>query len=228
MQSREREGEELSEIAAFFDLDGTLIDVNSGLMWARHERRLGNISRLEMLRVAVFGIGYRLAIVDVERVYAEAVRRYAGVARAELDQRTRDWFRDEIVSHLRPGAAAAIEHHRRLAHRLVLLTSISGYEAQIATETWNLDAWLANDFPVDDGDRLTGELASPLCYGAGKVVYAERWAAAHGVDISRSWFYTDSYTDMPMLEVVAEPRVVAPDPRLKRVARKRGWPIVRW
>ena len=66
----------------------------------------------------------------------------------------------------------------------------------------------------------------PVCYGAGKTYWAERFAAAEGLDLARSYFYTDSITDLPVLERVGEPRVVNPDPRLRRAAMRRGWPVL--
>jgi phosphoserine phosphatase len=71
-------------------------------------------------------------------------------------------------------------------------------------------------------------MEAPLCFGAGKVVHASAWARDHGVDLSASAFYTDSVSDLPMLERVGEPRVINPDLRLRRVARRRGWPIESW
>jgi phosphoserine phosphatase len=72
---------------------------------------------------------------------------------------------------------------------------------------------------------LTGQVVPPVCYGTGKVVWAERFAEEHGVDLSASYFYTDSITDLPLLERVAHPVAVNPDPRLRRLAQKRGWPV---
>jgi phosphoserine phosphatase len=68
----------------------------------------------------------------------------------------------------------------------------------------------------------------PFCYGPGKVQRAERWAAEHGVELEQSYFYTDSLSDLPMLERVGQPRIVNPDPRLRREANRRGWPILDW
>jgi phosphoserine phosphatase len=64
-----------------------------------------------------------------------------------------------------------------------------------------------------------------VCYGQGKVVWAERFAAEHDVDLAASYFYTDSISDLPLLERVGHPVVVNPDLRLRRLARKRGWPL---
>jgi phosphoserine phosphatase len=66
-----------------------------------------------------------------------------------------------------------------------------------------------------------------VCYGRGKAYWAERFAAEHGVDLTRSYFYTDSITDLPVLDRVGHPRVVHPDPRLRRLAQRRGWQVLR-
>ena len=218
----------MSRSAAFFDLDGTLIDVNSAMLWARYEQKMGNVTRLQTLRVSWKLVLYKFAVVDANALYAEALRRYEGVLESDLDRRTREWFTREVQPRIRPGALTALEDHRRQGHPLVLLTSVSGYEAAAAMEAWNMDGWLANAFPTDSAGRLTGDVPSPLCYGEGKVDHAEAYAAKHDIDLDSSWFYTDSYTDLPMLERVGNPRIVGPDPRLKLAARRRGWPIMDW
>jgi len=218
----------MTKTGAFFDLDRTLIDLNSGLHWAVSERRLGNISAEQMARATLWSLLYHLAIVDIETAFGEASRHYRGVTHVELSDRTRHWFQREIAHHLRPGAARAIEAHRTQGHALVLLTNSSSFEASVAAETWRFDHYLANRFPLDDQERLTGHYERPLCYGVGKVELAERWAAEHGVDLDRSFFYTDSYSDLPMLERVGQPRVVAPDPRLRLAAWRRRWLVVDW
>jgi len=156
------------------------------------------------------------------------VGHYRGTLRTEIDERTRSWFFDEVQARLRPGAARALSAHREKGHKLVLLTNSSVFEARVASETWELDHYLANDFVTDETGRLTGDFSRPLCYGEGKVLYAEKWSAEEGIELSDAFFYTDSYSDVPMLERVGEPRVVAPDPRLRRLAKRRGWEVLTW
>ena len=86
---------------------------------------------------------------------------------------------------------------------------------------------LASRLGVRDG-RFTGEVETPFCFGAGKVAVAEAWAARHDVDLDTSAFFTDSISDLPMLERVGEPVVVNPDLRLGWEARRRAWPVRRW
>ena len=86
--------------------------------------------------------------------------------------------------------------------------------------------FLVTELVVRDG-RFTGQVIEPVCYGRGKAYWAERFAAEHGVDLARSYFYTDSITDLPVLDRVGHPRVVHPDPRLRRLAQRRGWQVLR-
>jgi phosphoserine phosphatase len=108
-----------------------------------------------------------------------------------------------------------------------MLTSSSSYQADYACQAWGLDHWIANRFPTEDG-RLLGTYQKPLVYGHGKVIYAEAWARKAGVELSRSYFYTDSYSDLPMLQAVGYPRVVNPDPKLRAHAEKNKWVLLDW
>ena len=84
-----------------------------------------------------------------------------------------------------------------------------------------------NHLSVEDG-IFTGEPIEPICYGVGKVAHAEGIALKLNVKLAECAFYTDSMSNLPMLEAVGRPVVVSPDPRLRRVARKRGWPVQDW
>ena len=214
--------------AAFFDLDRTVIADNSGLLYARWERRHGRISRRQLAQTVLWGGLYHFALVDLEAAFTRALSHYKGVEDAELRARTQAFFDSTVADLLLPGAAAAIAYHRERGEPTILLTNSSSYLAEAASAAFGLDHWLANRFTRDAEGRLDGHFEAPLCYGHGKVLRASAFAAERGIDLGRCTFYTDSLTDLPMLECVGQPRVVQPDPRLRRVARKRGWPILDW
>lgn len=214
--------------AAFFDLDRTLIAENSGLLYARWERKHGRIGRRMLAQGLVWGGLYHLSLVDIDKAYLRALGHFVGTPAAELDARTQEWFAEEVEGLLLPGARAAIERHRAAGEPTVVLTNSSAWAAAAAQQAWGLDDWLANRFTVDADGRLDGEIERPICYGAGKAARAEAWCAARGLSLQASAFYTDSFSDLAMLEQVGRPVVVQPDPRLRRVARRRGWPIQDW
>lgn len=213
---------------AFFDLDRTLIDCNSALVYARYELRHGRIRPWQFAKASVWMVGYHLSTINMESAYHEALAHYRGASADEIDQRTRGWFHDEIAPRLLLRAYEAMARHRDAGHPVVLLSNTSQFQARVATEAWQLDDWLANTFEIDETGSLTGRLAPPMCYGAGKVDHAAKWLADHGYAASDAYFYTDSYSDLPGLLAVGHPRVVNADPRLAREAKRRGWQTENW
>jgi HAD superfamily hydrolase (TIGR01490 family) len=213
--------------AAFFDLDKTLITANSARLWMMRDYRRGRVGKLDIAAGGFFLAAYHLGFVDMLRATRKALSTVKGLPETQLRQETDDWFREEVVPVEAPGARGVIEAHRSDGHRLVLLTSSSPYASACAVSHWDLDSFLSMRYEVLDG-CFTGEVLQPLCYGEGKVHYAEALAVAEGIDLDDSWFYTDSFTDLPMLERVGHPMVVNPDPRLGREARRREWPILDW
>ena len=213
--------------AAFFDLDGTLLTVNSARLWLRRERRLGRVTGLQVARAMLCMGGYRLGVLDMEATLRAALATYRGEEEAAIRAATREWWAAEVRPTVAPGARAVLERHRAAGDLLVLLTSSSRYAAEMAREEFGLDDVLFQAYETEGG-CFTGAPTLPICYGPGKVEVASAWARAAGVELARSSFYTDSSTDLPMLEQVGHPCAVQPDPRLRVIARARGWPIVDW
>ncbi len=216
------------QVAAFFDLDLTLLTVNSGHLWMARERRLGRLSLRNTVEAFFKFAAYRLSIIDMEDAMRKALALYVGDTEEDLDRWTREWYEDEVAHTVAPGARPALKRHRDRGHPLVLLTSSSLYLSKTVSRQLELDDYICSRYEVGDDGKFTGEPVFPLCYGEGKVTLAERWAAEHEVDLSRSYFYSDSYTDLPMLQRVGQPRVVNPDLRLRRYARKNGWTTLDW
>ena len=149
--------------AAFFDLDDTLIDGISGILYARFERREGRISAAQMAQTLLWGALYRVSLMDIERAFERALAYYRGVPESVLVARTRRWFDADVAGLLRPGAGPVLAAHREAGRPLVLLTNSSPYMAEIACRTFGLDDWLSNAFDVDTDGKMTGGFERPLC-----------------------------------------------------------------
>ena len=212
---------------AFFDLDGTLLTVNSGRLWMDAERREGRIGTGTFLKGLFYLAMYRAGSVDIDAAMHEALATIAGEEESRVRERTRRWYETLVSPFAAPGAVPVLAAHRAQGHALVLLTSSSPYASECATRQFELDGYVSTVYQVRDG-RFTGDFVSPLCFGEGKIRRAEQYARKNGFDIRRSYFYTDSATDLPMLERVRFPRVVNPDLRLRLEALRRGWPILDW
>jgi HAD superfamily hydrolase (TIGR01490 family) len=213
---------------AFFDLDKTLISRNSATLWIRFELAAGRVTRWQALHALTYVVRYSLGSVDMEDAIRRSVASIAGQPEAELRERALRFY-DALVRPLyRPGAAAAIAAHRAAGDRLVLLTSSSNYVSELVCRDLGLDDYLCNRFEVDADGRYTGRPIEPLCFGSGKVELAARHAERSELSLTDAVFYTDSISDLPMLEAVGRPVAVHPDPRLRRAAKQRGWEIVEW
>lgn len=215
---------------AFFDMDRTLLSVNTGSLWIRSEVSGGHLKRRDAARGLFHIAKYHLGFGAIEGVIEDAVGLLAGTPEQDLDARTERFYHRDVAYRVRPGAAAVIARHTAQGHALALLTTSSNYLARRVATAVGIDGVVCSRFEVDAAGRFTGVPRRPLCYGPGKVELAQAWLAEHAPNCSLAdcWFYTDSASDLPMLDAVGHPVVVHPDPRLARVAKRRGWPIARW
>lgn len=212
---------------AFFDVDKTILDANSATLWLRREMRLGFVSRWVALRGFGWLALYALGMARIERVLVDAVMTLRDVAEKDIADRTATFFHEEIRALIRPQALAAIEKHRAAGDAVYLLTTSSTYLSALLAAELEVDGFVCNQLEVERG-AFTGRVHEPICFGAGKVTRAEAVARNLGVALSDCFFYSDSYSDLPMLLAVGTPIVVTPDIRLRRVAKERGWPIEEW
>jgi HAD superfamily hydrolase (TIGR01490 family) len=213
-------------VGAFFDLDGTLIARNSAALYMKHLRETGRARRRDLALTFYYVGRYKLGLLDVERAIAVSMGWIRGRDEAAVRADCESWYASTIRPYVFPAMAATVAAHRRAGHVPVILTSATRYLAGPLAADLGIEHLLVTQLLVREG-RFTGEAVRPVCYGEGKTYWAERFAAEQGIDLGRSYFYTDSITDLPVLERVGEPRVVNPDPRLSRLAGRRGWPVIR-
>lgn len=217
----------LSHRAAFFDMDRTLVRVNTGNLYLSWRMKRGQAGVRDFLRVSGWMLQYTLGVVDAPRVTTLALRSLAGTEEDAFRAECREWYDAMVRQHVTALAREAVEARRRAGYTLVILSASTPYATAPLADDLGIEHVLCTRLAVHEG-RFTGAYEDPLVYGAGKVTVAERWAREHSIDLAASTFYTDSVSDLPMLERVGEPRVINPDPRLRVRALVRGWPVERW
>ena len=212
--------------AAFFDMDRTLLRIDSGMSWMRFLRRRGELSAFGMARAVYWSVLYKLAILDIEALATRLTADIQGDSVDEMIAKCAEWYRTDIVHEVAPKARHAIDHHRAAGDQIVILTGATQFIAEVVAGSLDIDHTLCTRLQIQNG-RFTGRLDA-LCVGENKVDMAESLAREAAIDIDRSTFYSDSYNDVPMLERVGTPVAVNPDARLRRRARSSGWRIERW
>lgn len=214
---------------AFFDLDKTLLSINSSKYWAFALRAQGRLTSRHILGALFWLTKYRFGWGQLDQKHIETLgKAFKGISADEMETYIQEHYLEELKSTVRPGAASAIEKHRRKGELCVMLTSSPQIIPNFVGKYLRMDAVLSTQLEWDQDRIFTGNLLSEVCFAEGKVTAAKAFCAKKSIPLEACFFYTDSATDLPLLEAVGHPICVEPDPRLKRLAMIRGWRIEDW
>ena len=212
--------------AAFFDLDKTIIAKSSPLALGRSFFREGLIGRSFLLKSLYAQLVFALMGADeskMDRMRVEAAKMTAGWEQEKVRQVVTEVL-EEVISPLIYAEALELMHDHRAASRLVCIVSSSPEEiVQPLATMLRANRFIATKATIVDG-KYTGELEF-YAYGPHKVEAIRTLAEEAGIDLARSFAYSDSATDLPMLELVGNPVAVNPDKGLRRIALDKGWTI---
>lgn len=222
----------MAAAAAIFDLDRTLIAESSTSVFMRHIADAGIsdgtgvplldplVSATSRLMKAVFDtVGESRLLMQPAKL---AVRAAAGWSMVDVEQASRAAAR-ELAESVHPFAKLLIEEHRDAGRLLVLASTSPVAFTQPLADELGFDAVIGTRWG-NDGTSYAGELDGPFVWGPEKAHAVEEWAAANGVNLGRSYAYSDSYYDAPLLDLVGHPTAVNPDARLAATAAIKGWP----
>jgi len=212
--------------AAFFDLDKTVIAKSSTLAFGKPFYRGGLVNRRAVLKSSFAQFVYLLQGADEDSM--DKMRDYLKALCAGWPvQQVHDIVAEtlhELIDPLVYAEAVALFEEHHAAGRDVVIVSSSGEEVVGPIgEMLGVDRIVATRMVVQDG-RYTGDIAF-YAYGPGKAAAIRELAAEAGLDLAQCYAYSDSATDLPMLELVGHPVAVNPDKALRRVATDRGWPV---
>ena len=214
--------------AAFFDLDGTLIPGSANIPLARAAFGAGMVSPGELARDLRNGVSFLLQGATDERSAAVRDRILAAVTgrpAAEVVALS-DGFLPGLVGSITPRMRHVLEEHAAAGRdRIVLSASPTEIVSRFAVAA-GLEMGTGTTSQVGADGRYTGRLAGPFCYGEGKAVILRSLARERGYDLAACYAYSDSASDLPLLEAVGHPVAVNPEPALRDLAEERGWPIL--
>ena len=196
---------------AFFDLDYTLLNASSGMIYVRESIKQ---RRVPLWLVGYIGLGYQLKRLDFGQAHTRLITYVGRQGRTETAQFFAALVTNKILPRLTPAGKAKIEWHKNQGHQVVIISaSIEEMVKPVAEYLGLGQDYLCTHLTVQN-DHYTGELSGPLCHGPGKVYWAREWAVKNKLDFSRTigYFYTDSSSDLPLLEMAAHPVAVNPSP----------------
>jgi HAD superfamily hydrolase (TIGR01490 family) len=214
-----------------FDLDGTLLPGDSDHAFGEFLVQLGWADGTEFARrndgyYADYQRG-QLDIADYIR-FITAPWRLRPLAEAEAASRR--FIAEVIRPMLRPAALELIERHRRAGDRLAIVTATNDFVTRPIADLLGVPDLIATELERDTEGRATGAIRGVPSFRQGKVERVQAWLAGQGASLegcAKSVFYSDSTNDLPLLERVSDPVATNPGPALERLARERGWPVLK-
>jgi len=214
---------------ALFDLDHTLLPLDSDYEWGEFTIRLGWCDATEFKRRnAEYFEHYRAGTLDIHdyvRFATQALREQGPRAAAQAHER----FMDEVIRPaVRPQALELVERHRRAGAQVLIVTATNDFVTGPIAQVFGVSELIAVQLERDAQGQVTGEIVGTPSAREGKVQRMNEWLASRSLDWAdvETTFYTDSLNDLPLLEKVTYPVVTNPDDKLRLLARERGWPIL--
>jgi HAD superfamily hydrolase (TIGR01490 family) len=216
----------MSVRAALFDVDGVILRGKGLTLFARHLVARGEATPALVVRATWYALGHRLGWLDGGAVLRRVAAAYLSGRRVEdLVVQGEEWFATRGAAAIHPEAWKLVEHHRREGTPVVLLSGGMNFLVAPLARALGAVHWVAVE-PESEAGVFTGRLREPLCIDEGKLFHAHAVTRELGVELSACTFYTDDYGDVPLAQAVGEPVIVNPDPRLRREAGLRGWPVL--
>lgn len=213
--------------AAFYDFDGTLASSNVVTRYLYFARRCPSpVESFRRTAIAVGGVPYWLLIDAWSRAAfnRQFFGLYAGMPESRLKEQAAGLLEQETRPKIYPGSRELLERDRQAGYTLVLVTGGLDFAVEKASAELGFDYLLANKMVFSDG-VATGRLHEPLLAEQGKTDAIKAFCREHDVEPNSLKAYSDSYSDLAMLEMAACPTAVNPESKLRRIAVERGWPI---
>lgn len=211
---------------AFIDVDGTLLAETTTYFFARILRRRGVIKRSFVLRAMYHGLQHRFGRLDYGRLVAFGLRSIARIPVTELERIAQDNFDEFVRPRLYEGVVEHVAELRTAGTAVVLVSSSPGIVIAPLSQYLGCTDTVTTPVRIESG-WLVGTGEGPPCYGEGKLHWASLWAKARGFAMDEAVAYADNWSDRALLERVGQAVVVHPHRKLKRLAHRRGWIVVR-
>lgn len=219
----------MSREAAFFDLDKTLMAGSSGMQFAKAAQERGLISRTQILRWGRDHMRYRIkGATDDEtgEILKVARETLSGVPYTEISRMWPEVLAG-ILPRIYPEVLSEVHRHQDEG-RLTYIVSAAGSDmVESLAQVLGMDGGIGTKYVVEAG-AYTGALDGPFVYGRGKVVAIGNLGKEIELDLEGSWAYSDSVSDLPMMELVGNAVAVNPDAPLLEIARREGWSVMRF
>lgn len=215
---------------ALFDLDHTLLPLDSDYEWGQFLSRTGAVEPLAFAeKNAAFYAQYEAGTLDPVEYLEFALMTLSKFSRQQLDDWHLAYMREVIEPVILPAARELVKRHQDAGDLVAIITATNRFVTAPIAHALGVENLIAAEPELSHDGSLTGKLVGVPTSGAGKITHAKTWLATRGLtlaDFERSFFYSDSQNDIPLLSIVTDPIATNPNALLTAHALAHGWPII--
>ncbi|WP_420872834.1 HAD-IB family hydrolase [Mycobacterium paragordonae] len=216
------------KVGAFFDLDGTLVAGFTAVILTQERLRRRDMGVGELLSMIQGALNHTLGRIEFEELISKASMALAGRVLEDLDEIGERLFNQRIESRIYPEMRELVRAHVARGHTVVLSSSALTIQVNPVARFLGISNTLTNKFETNEDGLLTGGVIKPILWGPGKAAAVQRFAAEHDIDLKDSYFYADGDEDVALMYLVGNPRPTNPEGKMAAVAKRRGWPILKF
>jgi HAD superfamily hydrolase (TIGR01490 family) len=212
---------------AFFDIDDTILNINSTKILVQTARKKRMMSTLNYLRAVYQVILYRYKLKDPLKIIHKMGRWMTGVHVEEFNKMVEEINKKIIIGAIRPEIIEEIRIHKENKAEVAILSSAVSSICHPLADFLGIDHVLCSELETVEG-RFTGKPIGKFCFGKEKLVRLKEYCTVNNYPINETYYYADSIDDLPVLTEVGHPVCITPDKRLIEVANSKGWMVHQW
>ena len=214
---------------AIFDLDNTLLAGDSDYQWGEFLIEIGVLNRAEHAAINdQFYADYKAGQLDIYKFLDFQLKPLSQHSRAQLDAGHQQFMQTKLMPMMTEKSRALVEKHRANGDLMLIITATNSFVTNPIAKAFGIE-YLIGTEPEEVNGEFTGKVVGTPSFQAGKITRLNEWLDSRNEaleDFNKTWFYSDSHNDLPLMKLVDAPIAVNPDPVLAQYARDNAWPII--
>lgn len=212
---------------AFFDIDKTILKINSGEALIRHAYSKGLMSTIGILKAIYAGLQYKFGLKDTHKIIRKMGSWLNGISEDKFNKISTEIYHKDILPNIRPNIIKEIKKLQAQGTQVVILSSTVKSVCVPLGEYLKVDDVICTELEVKNG-KLTGHPIGKFCFRDEKLIRLTEYCEEKNYNLNDAAYYADSIDDLPALEKVGYPVCISPDKKLTRIALQKGWQIYQW
>jgi HAD superfamily hydrolase (TIGR01490 family) len=213
--------------AVFFDLDRTVLSLNSGNLLVREAYRGELMTTKDLINALFLSFLYKFSLRNTDLIIESMGKWVKGLPVEKIQELSQKIVRNYLIDSIRPEIKLEIIYHKEQKAEIILLSSAINSICDPVASHLGLNKVLCTEMESDNG-ILTGRPVGKFCFSGEKEIRLSKFCQENGYNLSETWYYADSISDSPVFEIVGKQVCINPDKKLRGIAKEKGWKVFDW